>query len=336
MAGEVEGAAEGGAPEVPDIDSMSDAEFEEFKNAHKEGEEAPEPKAKEPEAGGDDDDDDSEPVAGSQSVPHAKFHRVNERRKEAEKRAEEAQRNATVAMQRMAELMEAMKGRQEPEQKAEPEEPEHPGPKPSAADSPYDWAIWREKKDAWDEYQASQQRAQVDQQQHAHRQWQEAYTSVLTQFETAKQAEPELQGLYDGLRTSYAREYQAYGYSMPQIAQLVERQEAQIIQWAHANRIPIGQTIKALAESRGVQAQAPEQGGAQVPRDPATGQFKSAQDIDKLDQTKRASRSLNGGAAVRTEGPTPEDIVNMSEEDFAAFKKEYGDKAMAKAFGVAA
>lgn len=330
MAGEVEGAAEGGAPEVPDIDSMSDAEFEEFKNAHKEGEEAPEPKAKEPDAGEDDDDD--EPVAGSQSVPHAKFHRANERRKEAEKRAEEAQRNATVAMQRMAELMEAMKGGQQQEQKAEPEYDLGPDPNEDPVGA-LEWAREQRRQEIERQRQQEQQAAQ---QQQAHRQWQEAYTSVLTQFETAKQAEPELQGLYDGLRTSYALEYQAYGYSMPQIVQLVERQEAQIIQWAHANRIPIGQAIKSLAQSRGVQAAAPEQSGQQRERDPVTGQYKSAQDIDKLDQTKRASRSLNGGAAVRTEGPTPEDIVNMSEEDFAAFKKKYGDKAMAKAFGVAA
>lgn len=221
------------------------------------------------------------------------------------------------------------------EQKADDAAPEYDlGPDPSVDPmGALEWA--REQRRAEIERQREYQQ-QTQQQQEAHRQWQEAYTSVLTQFEEAKGAEPELQGLYDGLRQSYAREYQAYGYPMPQIVQLVERQEAQIIQWAHANRIPIGQAIKSLAASRGVQAQAPAP-TEQRPtpeRDPQTGQFQPA-DPDKAarqreSQERNASLSSAPGAPVKK--MTAKELAAMPEDEMWRMFENVGRKSGSKQF----
>lgn len=184
--------------------------------------------------------------------------------------------------------------------------------------------------------QAEQQAAyeqQTAQQQQQNRQWQEAYAAAGAQFETAKAAEPALQDMYDGLRVSYAREYEALGYPMGQIAQLVAQQEAQIIQWAHANRIPIAQAIKSLAGSRGVVAQAPP-AQATAERDPATGQFVAA-DADKANrqresQERNASLSSAPGAPVKK--MTGTELAKMSEEDMWRQFDSVGRKPGAKQF----
>lgn len=208
------------------------------------------------------------------------------------------------------------------------------GPDPS--EDPMGALEWaREQRRAEIERQRQyEQQSQKEQQ--AERQWQEAYTTVLTQFETAKQAEPELQGLYDGLRTSYAREFEAFGYPMPQIIQLVQRQEAQIIQWAHANRIPIAQAIKGLAASRGVQAAAPQQEGqgGQQQRDPVTGQFQPA-DPDKAarqreSQERNASLSSAPGAPVKK--MTAKELAAMPEDEMWRMFENVGRKSGSKQF----
>ncbi len=107
---------------------------------------------------------------------------------------------------RFNKVIERLFNQQEP--KAGDAAPEYDlGPDPS--EDPMGALEWaREQRRAEIERQRQyEQQSQKEQQ--AERQWQEAYTTVLTQFETAKQAEPELQGLYDGLRTSYAREFGA-------------------------------------------------------------------------------------------------------------------------------
>jgi len=308
---------------TPDIESMSDEQFVDFKKTLTDEAPAPEPA---PAPADDDDDDEGDPSAPQGTVPHAKFHRANERRKESERRAQEAERASTLAMQRMAELLEASKPR-EPEPQAQEfdlgPDPEH---------DPIGALAWQREQKRIELEQRRQWEQQTAQQRLAEYQWQQALGQTAVQFEQAKAVEPQLQELYDGLRQSYAREYAAYGHPVGQIGQLVERQEAQIIQWAHANRVPIAQAIKNLAASRGVQAQASQ--ASTQERDPVTGQFKSAAELDRIEKTKQASKSLGGGGApVRADVPTAQDIVNMSDEDFAAFKKKHGEKAMRIAMG---
>jgi len=182
------------------------------------------------------------------------------------------------------------------------------------------------------EQQAAYQRQTAEQQQQEHR-WQEALATAGAQFETAKAAEPQLQDMYDGLRVSYAREYEALGYPKGQIAQLVAQQEAQIIQWAHVNRIPIADAIKNLAASRGV---APRAQSAQptAERDPATGQF-VASDADKAtrqreSQERNASLSSAPGAPVKA--MTGTELAKMSEEDMWRQFESVGRKPGAKQF----
>jgi len=185
--------------------------------------------------------------------------------------------------------------------------------------------------------QAEQQAAyeqQTAQQQQQNRQWQEAYAAAGAQFEAAKTAEPALQDMYDGLRVSYAREYEALGYPMGQIAQLVAQQEAQIIQWAHANRIPIAQAIKSLAGSRGVVAQATTDQRPPPSQDPETGRFVAA-DADKANrqresQERNASLSSAPGAPVKK--MTGTELAKMSEEDMWRQFDSVGRKAGSKQF----
>lgn len=323
------------------IDNLSDAEVEEFKKGITEEKPEPEQKAKaEPDAEDDDDDTPPETKEKQETVPFGKFHRVNVRRQQAEERAAAAEKASTVAMQRLSELLEAQKPKPQQEEWQDPD----PEPDPSNIQEHYAWNVRRVKAmetflrtKAEDEHRQSEGERQV--------------TQVLNAQEshfTAKTRErPELQDAANYLVRSIAGEIAAAGYQgmledgnvVPgsQVAQATVQRVKEIALWCYQNRVPIDQYYERSAKARGWRPPTQEEmEQRQLPDRNANGQFVKAETerIDRQEQTRQKAKSLGGsGTPVEMSQITPEALVNMSDEDFAAFKAKHGENAMRKAFG---
>lgn len=311
-------------PEV-DIDALSDEDAGKIRR----GEASP-PVARSAEKIAEEDDLEADPKA--ETVPHGKFHRVNERRKQAEERAAAlerahfaAEQRADLATRRMTELMEAAK----PPPEEEPEPDLGPDPEEDAIGS----IKWMRAQKAAEiqnqkEWQAQQgQRSQVER----------IFNDQTERFQAVKAEHPVLQEAYNELLQSWGRELAMQGVQGPELQRRVNRLEVQWATWAHQNRRPIEDVIWELAQSRGWRPAAAEVDGEktdQQPRD-ANGQFaKASAEMDKREQTKLAAKSLGGsGGPAETGEITPQTVIDMSEEEFAAFKKRWGDNAMKKAMG---
>lgn len=223
------------------------------------------------------------------------------------------------------------KEREEPEQKQAEDGPpdEHQDPLGALA-----WTKAQLQKMQDAQRQESQQ---SEQQQQAHRQWQEAYGAVQAYFGQKVAEKPDLQSMYDGLRTSYAREYAALNPGIPpaRVAQMVEQQEAAIIQWAYRNQYPIDAVIEQLAVSRGVQAKAQDaKPGKDQARDLETGQFTSAEaeKAAKIRESQERNGSLSSAPGAPVKPMDAKELAKMSEEDMWRYFESAGRKAGAKEF----
>lgn len=341
--------------ETPDIDAMSDEDFDKFKAEMAEGpsdepvpgpeetkqpEPAPEPEAaKKPEDAddgddGEDDPDDGDPAGKQETVPHQKFHRANERRKEAEKRAK-------ILEERLGELIKIDSQRlaqQQREQAASQQKPEPEidvGPDPDA--DPVGWIKWRQAKDA-DEArtrheQEQAQRTRTEQQQAEFN----AVQRVNHRFIQATQADPELNDALSFLRDSVAREQAAYGFTGVDLQNRVNQLEGQTMIWAFKNRIPIEDLVEQQAIARGwrrksempaqeTTEQVPEQKPEPTPKE-------VMEEVNKTEAAKQKATSLSGGGApVPSSELSPKSVVDMTDAEFEAFKKKYGENAMDKVF----
>lgn len=335
------------APETEiDVDTLTTEQVSELKKAPPErpakkaepkAKEEPKPVEKTAAVEDDGDDDEPAPAGKEQTVPHAKFHRANERAKSEAKRAADAEARANLAMQRMTELLQA-------QQPAKTEEPEVDfGPDPDA--DPIGWAKWRREKDR-EEYHARQQWEQQTAQQREQAAFtQNAIAAVTQEYNASKGENPQVEAAYTALRQSYAAELQALGWQGVELGNKLNELETGFILYAYQNRIPIQDVVLNLAQARGAwrpQAQAqPAEQIEDTPRD-AAGRFaKAAEDMARREETKKAAKSLNGAGSAIDAGneiPTPQQIVDMTEEEFAAFKKKYSkpdgsNDALRRAFG---
>lgn len=297
-------------PEV-DIEAVESLPAEELSKIQR-GEAEPPRKGTKPEGEGGEKQD---------FVPHEQFHRTNERRKEAEAERERYRAQNEILMQRMAELLEAAKPKQE-QAKSEAEEIPDETADPLAA------LAWTKQQLRQMQEARQREHQQTEQQRQAERQRREAFEAVQPYFERKVAEKPDLQSMYDGLRTSYAREYAALNPGIPpaRVAQMVEQQEAAIIQWAYRNQYPIDAVIEQLAVSRGVQAKAPDAKPGQDQARDAMGRFTAAAaEMDRRDATRKAAMSLNGGGSQGDVTElTPQMIADMSPEEFSAFKAKWG------------
>ncbi len=275
----------------------------------------------------------------SETVPHGQFHRVNERRKAAEAerqaahtRAEQAEARANTAMQRMAELLEASKPAAQQQQEQQ-EAPPHPGEEPNAQDDPMGWITWRQGTDRFVAHQQNQQRAQQTEVQRVIETKQAEYAAVREQY-------PEIEDARQAVLKGWHREFWLQGFRGAALEQKVNKAEADYTIWAHRQNLPIGNVIAELAMSRGWQPPTgdvqPATNGAAQPKDPATGKFiKAAAEMDKREATRAAAKSLGGSGGPSDVGEmTPEMLVEMSEGEYAAWKKKNGgETALRKFFG---
>jgi len=326
---------EGDDIDLAAVDTMSDEEIGKLKRGEAD---PPRKKARE---GGDDDFDEVDPK--SETVPHGKFHRVNERRKQAEQERDahakakaDAEARADLAMRRLSELLEASKPAKEPEPEDEPDL----GPDPDQ--DPLGAVKWMREQKAR-EFAEAKQRREVEQ---TGSQAQRIVAEQATRFSQVKAQHPVLDEAYKHLLESVAGENALYGLSGIDLTNRVHQWEAQVAQWAHRNNQPIEEVIWNLAQRRGFRPPDPnaggddggqDQGGSDQPRGP-NGQFvKAAAEMDRREATKAAAKSLGGGGGPADVGEiTPQKILEMSEDEYVAFKKKHGERAMRVAFGSAA
>lgn len=227
---------------------------------------------------------------------------------------------------RFQQVIDKLYGGQEPQ----------PGPADDIPDPTYDPNGYL----AWDRQQKVQQRELQAAEAQQSRAWNEAYTTVINDFEAAKAEDPNIQPAYDALRTSLAQELNlAYGLTGQALAQQLDQTEAQYVMYAHQNRIPIAKLIRGLAQARGWQPAAAQAGQGQAPgsqpapdtgaqRDPATGQFIERAKEIAASQERNVSLSQAPGAPVKK--MSAKELASMPEEamwdHFRSIAKRPGSK----------
>lgn len=340
MAGEPEAGTQPEPIIEIDTDAIDDLPQEEIGKLQRGEIEPPKKGAKAPEKdAGPKDEFDVDPK--SETVPHAVFHRNNERRKAAEAETvkertarEKIEQQNTILSQRFTELLEASKS--VPQQEDRPAITA-PGEEPDPEADPYGWINWRAQKDRYDSHQQETQRTQQTEQQlavqhvlqTAARGVQE-FTATTPDYQTARlfvwnQRGPELMEL---------------GYSQEQAIAMLEQDELRIADGALRSGKNPAEVMYKLAKIRGYippTGDDPAATNGTTPPRGADGKFQAAAaEMDKREATKAAAKSLGGsGGPADTGEITPQVVADMSNEEFAAFKKKYGEKAMQKAFGVA-
>lgn len=315
-----------------DVDTLDDAQVAELQGKMMNEAETPAPtepeKAAEPaepaetaaktEADADTDvadDDDADPK--SETVPHGRFHREMQRRKQAEQRAQEIERNYSVLTERMTQLM----ALQQPQQAQTEQQAQPSGPPKGDPVALLEWLAER----AVQQEQANVQYAEQNRQQAEHQQ----LTSRLEQVEQSfRTATPDYDEALSFMAESRDRELQiAYPLST------AEQRQAYIVnEWRgmtaanmEAGRNP-AQQIYELAKARGYARKAAPAPAAE------TGQ-QVADDIAKREAARQASMSLGatGGGVANTGQVSPEQLLDMSDAEFEAYKKKHGG-SIASAF----
>lgn len=312
------------APAEIDVDALSEAEFTELKGkirseqpveappAAKKADPAPKPAATDKAAPDANAEEDGGEGKSAETVPHGQFHRERERRKAAEAEADTIRANYQKLMDRTTQLL---------QRDVAPERQEQAPAIPAWDDNPIEAGKWTQEQvlklanERTQEAEANRQR--TEQQQY----WQSVIAEANNQFTEAEKADPSVREAYDSLKASYLSELKALGHSPQSAAQELERIEAQGIAYALHNRIPVAEYVVGLASARGWQRKV-----ASVD----TGKSE-AEKINEREQTRLASLSLGkaGGEVVNTGITTPEQLLEMSDDEFRAYKKKHGSVAYA-------
>ncbi len=301
---------------TPNIDAMDDAQFDELKGKMMAGEDVSVPventdtAAADPvvtdDAGTADDDGEQQADATRQeSVPFGRFHRENERRKEAENDAKSAREQNRILIERLDAML----------QMAQPRDEQPTQTVPDLSSEPLGFIDHLGRKVQGIEEQIT---ARAQQEQSA------AYEAQIMngarqEFEAAQTADPAIRDAYTRLFESFAREAQdAYGLTGQALVDYMDRTERQHIFFARQNNIPLDKYVRAQASARGwtpAQVQA-----AQSAVDPAAQIAK----IAGVDAIKQASTSLTatGGAPARTGTPTPQELLEMTPKQFDAWREK--------------
>lgn len=317
------------APAEIDVDALDDKAFEQLKSdmrAEKPVEAQPRakappaakdtPQANEATTDADTGETDDDGGKTAETVPHGQFHRERERRKAAEAEREKLRSDYAKLMERTAQLL-------QPQEQANSEQaqadsyPAWDGPNgdPMAAGSWTQKEVLALKDKIEGKERAEQQRLQAE------AQWQQVLTVANEQFSAAEKTDPTYRDAYNSLKQSYAAELKALGYQSTAIQAQLDQIEAQGIAYAVTNGIPVHEYVRNLATARGWRPKAPA-------NDETTSE---AAKIEQREQTRLASQSLGkaGGAVVNTGTITPEMLLDMSDEDFAAYRKKHGSVSAA-------
>lgn len=272
----------------------------------------------------------AKPKGRQKTVPHEAFHEEREKRKAMEAELAPLKENYSKLEGRLQALLDMQR-------QPAPQESPKPQGIPKAEENIFGWAEGIQKKLEQIEGGVGQFQQQNEQQRVVST-LRNAYVADAERFTATA---PDFQDAYKHLIAGRDQELQMLGESDPQRRQaLIEMEELQIVSMAvKANRSP-AEIAYSLAKARGYQPKAPDeqQQGNTPPRNPATGQFTAAEQIQRTAAKQQAAKSLsavNGGSGG-AEITSVTDILALNDEEFSAFmakSKKVGDRPLAKIMG---
>lgn len=257
-------------------------------------------------AGAEDGGGDGGEPEKAESVPFKRFDHERNRRREAERRAEQER---AEWQRRFDELLKAGGPKQAPEDRPKPTIPD-----PNDPLGRLNFVF--ERVQQFEQQTAEQQRQaqlEAEQRQATERLLQES----VQEYNVALEGDPTLGQAYEALIQSFQAEVGAYRLPPQQASAYLQNLELQHMAYARQNGIPLPEYIKGLATARGWRPEpvAPEQ----QPTPPK-----------QAEGPKRAKSLSNGGGSPGvTPGLTAEQILNMSDAEFDALVKQHGSLSAA-------
>lgn len=301
---------------APDVDAMDDAAFDAFKTeirkepapvAETTEKPASEAVTAKVEASEDDDDHGDEPNK-AEVVPHGQFHRERERRKAAEAAQQKTQADYAKLLERTQALL------------MPKEEPKPTPVMPEWSENPIEAGDWTQKQVLELKQRLDKEEQDRTEQAQERDFWQRTIQTANDQFVEAEKADPTIRDAYNALKASYIAELKALGHTPQAADQELNRIEAQGIRYAVEAGIPVGDYVRNLAQARGWQ-----------PKPVVNNDLSDAEKLAKREETRLASQSLgkSGGAVTNTSMPSPEELLEMDDAEFDAFKKRHGGSIQA-------
>jgi hypothetical protein len=308
------------APEI-DVDALDDKAFADLKGQMRaeqpvKAEEAPKPTA---EVAGDPDKEPNEVTDPAdpnfrKEVPHGQWHRERERRKEAEADRQKIAENYQKLLDRTTQILQA----QQPAGQEREQEPVIP----TWDQDPLQAGQWTQQELIALKKRLETEDAERRQNVQAQNEWRTIIDTAREQFTAAEKTDPTVRDAYDALKASYSAELKALGHPPQAIAEQLATIEAQGIRYALQSGIPVADYVVQIATARGWQRRAAPANDAGL---------SEAEKIAKREETRLASQSLGkaGGAVVNTGTISPQELLDMSDADFEAYKKKHGSVAHA-------
>lgn len=309
----------------PDIDGMDDNAFAALKTEMRKGASEPSPEAKPDKAAQEPPKtqnaapepdlaaaDDENPDPKAETVPHGQFHRERERRKAAEAERQTIADNYAKLLERTNQLLEVSRPAPEPQQ---PEIPQW-------AQDPMGAGQWTQAellavKERLAKEDAA--RAEAEQTRAAERAFNAKVDGHVRAF-VAKT--PDYPAAFQFAAISRDQEL-ALAYPFMTEQQRYEHLQAEYKAMFHGHMEAGNNPAEKLYEFAKLRGYKP--GGAQAEtKNPAA-------ELARQEELRLASQSLGkgGGAVADTGRITPEQLVEMSDEEFAAYKKKHGSVAHA-------
>lgn len=314
-------------PEI-DVDALDDAAFAELKGKMAEGidsegagEPGKEPQATPtaktaeaaPEATGEKAEDDDEDGPKSETVPHGQFHRERERRKQAEQRASELEERFNKLAARVTELSTVQA------KPAEEEKPRSDEPDPSNPLEQIAWLV-KEVREGRMSREEAQKQAREDGERHTFAQnikaVEDAYKEQTPDYEqalqfAAKSRDDELALMYPQMTGDQRQQY-------------ILQEWGAITRNAMATGQNPAEMAYRFAQMRGYRRADPQPEPSPAPANPVA-------EIAQQEETRKAAMSLGktGGGITNTGAITPEQLLDMSDDEFAQYKAKHGSVARA-------
>jgi hypothetical protein len=280
-----------------------------------------------------DDDDEIEPKE-SRNV-RLRIKKEAEKRRAAEARAVDLERQNAITLERLNILAAAIHGEQEQTRQAAQQPQAEEDPMPDPDQDIFAFAKWqaRQLERVKSEQQQFAQLQQQQRQTYEQQQQFQAFAREVQAEEARFQAQkPDYGDAVNHVRSHRVNAYQMLGYSPEQAAQLVDRDALNFVAQLRQSGRPIAESIYEFARSQGYKPGAAQ---AETPRD-ESGRFRSER-IETATRAQTANKSLSGSAGTATSAAvTGSDIAKMSAKEFERFLErdaKNGYKISQKLFG---
>lgn len=303
-----------------DVDELNDDDFAKLKGEMTTGEpdkpadKEPQPAKTEADAAKVEDtaDDEDEPAGKSETVPHGRYHHERERRKAAEAEKEKLAQNYQKLLERTQQLMEARATPAGDELAKDTDEPDPANPLEQIA-----WVVKELRAGKERQQQTEVQSREAGERQ----QFAQGIKAIEDDF---KKVTPD----YDAALSFAAQSRDEELQLMYPLSTSEERRQFILNEWNQITRQSIqagvnpAERVYQFAQKRGYKKAEPQI--ETKAEDPVT-------KIASQEETRKASLSLGktGGGIVNTDKIDPAGLLDMSDEEFEAYKKKFGSVSRA-------